>query len=95
MKSLYIGVDFDGTVVHHKYPDIGEPVENCLEVLEDLQNLGHKLILITMRSEERLVDAVEYLEENGIKLLLIFHNWVNLQSQKILFSILKFYLIVW
>ena len=31
MKSLFIGIDFDGTVVTHKYPEIGEEVE--LELL--------------------------------------------------------------
>ena len=74
MKMLYIGIDFDGTVVTHKYPNIGEPVELAIDVLDDLQSAGHKLILYTMRSGERLVEAVEYLEENGIKLYAVNDN---------------------
>jgi len=66
-KSLYIGIDFDGTMVEHKYPEIGEPVKEALEVVKDLQAAGHKIILYTMRSDERLAQAVDYLEENGIK----------------------------
>lgn len=67
MKSLYIGFDFDNTVVTQRSPELGEEIEEALEVLEELQEAGHKLILVTMRSGERLVQAVEYLEDNGIK----------------------------
>lgn len=74
MKSLYIGVDFDGTVVQHKYPEIGEPLEGAIECLEKLQKAGHRLILYTMRSGERLCQAVEYLEENGIELYAVNEN---------------------
>lgn len=74
MKPLYIGIDFDGTMVTHKYPNIGEPIENALEVLEKLQEAGHRLILYTMRSGERLVQAVEYLEEEGIELYAVNEN---------------------
>ena len=74
MKPLFIGIDFDGTMVTHKYPAIGEPVENALEVLEKLQAAGHRLILYTMRSGERLVQAVEYLEEEGIELYAVNEN---------------------
>ncbi len=74
MKSLFIGVDFDGTMVQHKYPEIGEPLENAVEVLEKLQVTGHKIILYTMRSGERLVQAVEYMEENDIELYAVNEN---------------------
>lgn len=74
MKSLYIGIDFDGTCVTHAYPALGEPLDGCLEVLTKLQDAGHKLILYTMRSGERLVEAREYLEDNGIKLWAVNEN---------------------
>jgi hypothetical protein len=74
IKSLYIGLDFDGTVVHNKYPELGEPIDGALEVLEKLVKVGHKLILYTMRSEERLAQAAIYLEENGIELYAINDN---------------------
>ena len=68
MKSLIIGVDFDGTMVKHKYPEIGAPIEDAVETVLALQEAGHRIILYTMRSGERLVQAVEYMEENGIEL---------------------------
>lgn len=74
MKSMYIGLDFDGTVVKHKYPAIGEPLEYAIETIAELQGAGHKIILYTMRSGERLEQAVEYLEENGIKLYKVNEN---------------------
>lgn len=74
MKSLYIGIDFDGTVVTHAYPEIGRPLEGAIETLIKLQEAGHKLILYTMRSGERLAQAVEYLEENGVQLYAVNDN---------------------
>lgn len=75
MKSLYIGIDFDGTMVEHKYPEIGEPIDGAIETVLELQKAGHKIILITMRCEERLIQAVEYLEEEyGIELYAINEN---------------------
>lgn len=74
MTSLYIGIDFDGTCVEHAYPAIGKPLEGCIEVLEKLQKAGHKLILYTMRSGERLDQAVEYLQDEGIEFYAVNNN---------------------
>lgn len=74
MKSMVIGVDFDGTMVTHRYPEIGTPLENAVETLHRLIEAGHKIILYTMRSEERLADAVEYMEDNDIKLFGVNEN---------------------
>lgn len=70
---MYIAVDFDGTIVDHRYPDIGAPVPGALEWLKRFQEAGAKLILWTMRSDRAdqgptLTDAVTYLKSNGIKL---------------------------
>lgn len=67
IKSLYIGVDFDGTMVEHKYPLMGNPLDGAIETVQELISAGHKIILYTMRSGERLADAIDYLECNGIK----------------------------
>jgi hypothetical protein len=68
LKPLFIGVDFDGTVVEHAWPEIGAPVPGALQVLRDLQAAGHRIILHTMRSGETLVAARQYLEDNGVEL---------------------------
>lgn len=67
-KPLTIGIDFDGTLHKHSYPEVGEVIPGAYEVLQRLQARGHKLILWTMRSNESLVDAVKAVESHGIKL---------------------------
>ena len=76
---MYICVDFDGTLVDHRYPVLGEPVPGALDWLKRLQVLGARLILFTMRSNTKecgqlLREAVQYLENNGIKLYGVNRN---------------------
>jgi len=58
--SKVIAVDFDGTCVSNDFPEIGETVPGCLEVLQKLRQKGHKLILLTIRSDEKLKKAIEW-----------------------------------
>lgn len=76
---MYICVDFDGTIVDHRFPDIGEPVPQALETIRTLQEQGHKIILFTMRSDGQevgdvLTEAVDFLKNNGIELYGINRN---------------------
>jgi len=76
---MYICIDFDGTIVDHRFPDIGPPVPKALEWMYKFQDAGAKLILFTMRSDgsssgDALARAVHYLEENGISLYGVNHN---------------------
>jgi len=48
---MIIYLDFDGTVVEHDYPEIGQLNPNSLEVIKKLQEAGHSIILNTMRVE--------------------------------------------
>lgn len=65
---MYICIDFDGTIVKHDYPNIGEPVPHAIEAIKWFQSNGHEIILFTMRGGKYLDDAVNYLEDNGIEL---------------------------
>ncbi len=67
-KPLKIAVDFDGTCVDHSYPDIGDECPGAAETLRELAELGHKIILYTMRSGEELAAAQQWLTERGIPL---------------------------
>jgi hypothetical protein len=66
-NSLTIAVDFDGTVVTHEYPKIGRDI-GAIPVLQDIVDSGHRLILLTMRSDRLLEEAVYWFSDNGIKL---------------------------
>ena len=74
MKSMFIGIDFDGTMVTHAYPALGEPLDYAVEVVHKLMKAGHKIILYTMRSDERLQEAVDYMEGEGIVLWAVNDN---------------------
>ncbi len=64
--ALIIAVDFDGTIVEDAYPKIGKPMIFAFETLKKLQEEGHRLILWTYRSGEKLDEAVKFCEEHGI-----------------------------
>jgi len=64
---MTIAVDFDGTIVEHKYPAIGKPLPFVFETLKSLQEQGHILILWSYRSGKHLDDAIEFCKKNGIE----------------------------
>ncbi|MBN1116220.1 MAG: hypothetical protein JXA77_03380 [Bacteroidales bacterium] len=64
---MKIAVDFDGTIVEHRYPAIGEEKLFAFETLKQLQKLGHLLILWTYRNGKELNEAVEYCKKNGVE----------------------------
>lgn len=67
MKSLVIAVDFDGTIVEHKYPQIGKTMPFAFETLKELQKRGHRLIMWTFRHGSSLDEAVEFCRKNGVE----------------------------
>lgn len=66
-KLLTIAVDFDGTLVENRYPEIGKPILFAFETLRKLQQEGHQLILWTYRSGVKLEEAVEFCAKQGIE----------------------------
>jgi hypothetical protein len=69
-----IAVDFDGTIVDHRYPDIGSPVPGALETLRDLVAVGQRLILYTMRSGTELMQAQLWCEDRGVRFWAVGKN---------------------
>jgi 20S proteasome alpha/beta subunit len=64
---MLIGVDFDGTIVEHKYPEIGEERPFATEVLRKFIEDRHKLVLWTMREGKLLEDAINRCKERGVE----------------------------
>lgn len=64
---MTIAIDFDGTIVTHKYPDIGEERPFAIETLKMLQKENHLLILWTVREGKLLKDAIEWCRERGLE----------------------------
>lgn len=73
-KGYVIAVDFDGTCVEHNYPAIGMDVEGAVEVLRELNKHGHRIILNTMRSGQRLEAAVRWFRDRRIELWAVNRN---------------------
>ena len=57
---MTIAVDFDGTIVEHRYPRIGEEIPFAVETLKLLQQEKHRLILWSVREGELLDEAIEW-----------------------------------
>lgn len=55
-----VAVDFDGTIVSDRYPNIGEPNTILVQQLKNLKHYGVKLILWTCRTDD--IDR-SYLQE--------------------------------
>jgi len=65
--SLF-AIDFDGTCVDHRYPDVGPDVPGAVAVLTALAAGGHQLMLNTMRSGRYLDEAVAWFEAHELPL---------------------------
>jgi hypothetical protein len=63
---MIIAVDFDGTLVEHRYPEIGKEILFAFDTLRDLQKQNHLLILWTVRCGEELDEAIEYCKQRGV-----------------------------
>jgi hydroxymethylpyrimidine pyrophosphatase-like HAD family hydrolase len=74
-NSKVIAVDFDGTIVEHKYPAIGKEMLFAIATLKALHKKGHKLILWTYRVGEPLREAVEYCKQNGLEFYAVNKNF--------------------
>lgn len=72
---MKIAVDFDGTIVEHKYPAIGEELLFAIETLKELQRQQHLIILWTFRSGGELDEAVEYCRNRGLEFYAVNKNY--------------------
>ncbi len=72
---MIIAVDFDGTIVEHKFPKIGKEIPYAIKTLKLIQKKGHKLILWTYRSGKELEKAVNFCEERGLYFHAVNNNF--------------------
>ena len=64
---MTIAVDFDGTIVEHRYPEIGREIPFATDTLKMLIKEGHRLILWSVREGKILDEAVEWCRERGVE----------------------------
>lgn len=72
---MTIAVDFDGTIVEHRYPAIGREIPFAIDALKLLCAHNHKIILWTVREGALLDEAVEYCRERGLRFYAVNKNY--------------------
>jgi hypothetical protein len=77
MERRVIAIDFDGTIVESKYPEIGRERPFAFQTMRALQEKGFLLILWTCRTGQLLDDAVELCRKNGVEFYSVNSNFVN------------------
>ncbi len=74
---MKIAVDFDGTLVEDKFPDIGKDIPYAFEALKLFMQYGHLLVLWTSRKGKELEEAVNYCESKGIVFYAVNKNFLE------------------
>lgn len=77
-----IAVDFDGTVVEHRYPEIGEELPFATETLRMLIKDHHRLILWTVREGELLQQAIDWCHERGVDFWAVNRDYPEEEEEK-------------
>jgi hypothetical protein len=72
---MTIAVDFDGTIVEHRYPEIGEELPFATDTLKMLIRDHHRLILWSVREGKLLDDAVNWCKERGVEFYAINRDY--------------------
>lgn len=71
---MIIAVDFDGTIVEHRYPHIGKEIPFAIATLKRLQAEHHLLILWSVREGNLLEEAVSFCRERGLEFYAVNAN---------------------
>ena len=57
-----IAIDFDGTIVEHKFPDIGKLLPNAKKAISALYHFGFYIIIYTCRGGVEVVEMIKFLD---------------------------------
>lgn len=71
---MVIAVDFDGTIVEHRYPQMGKEIPFAIATLKKLQAEHHLLILWSVREGYLLEEAVRFCRERGLEFYAVNSN---------------------
>ena len=92
---MTIAVDFDGTIVEHRSPEIGPEIPFATDTLKMLIKDRHKLILWSVREGKLLDDAVNWCRERGVEFYAINRDYPEEQKQNNQFFSRKLKADVW
>lgn len=65
---MIFAVDYDGTCTEtNAFPELGTLKDGCVQVLNELKEKGHQIVLNTCRDGKYLEEAVNFLRESGVE----------------------------
>ena len=67
---MILAVYFDGTIIEHRFPNLGNAIPSAIKTLKRLKVDSHILILWTYHSCNKLTQAVKYSNELGLSFML-------------------------
>ena len=79
---MLIAVDFDGTIVEHKYPAIGAEIPFAIETLKKLAAEKHTLLLWSVREGKLLDEAVEFCRQRGLVFYAVNRDYPEEEKQQ-------------
>lgn len=79
---MVIAVDFDGTIVEHRYPAIGKELPFAIETLCKLAKEGHRLILWTVREGKCLDEAIEFCRSRGLEFYAVNRDYPEEEQER-------------
>ncbi len=84
-SNRIIAVDFDGTIVDHMYPTIGNIKEDVVSRMRAEKKHGTTIIIWTCRDGIYIDIMIKYLKDNNIPYDYVNENvpWVDISSRKI------------
>ena len=71
-RNRYVAFDFDGTLVEHGFPDIGEPIIGNIQQLSEYKVKGYRVIIWTCRHGEYIIKMREWLDDHRVP-----YDWIN------------------
>lgn len=78
---MTIAVDFDGTIVENRYPEIGQEIPFAIDTLKMLISDRHRLILWTAREGKLLDEAILWCRERGVEFYAINRDYPEETSE--------------
>lgn len=63
---MTIAIDFDGTIVEDRYPEIGELKPGAKQVIELFKKENRTVVIWTCRTGKPLIEAINFLLEHQI-----------------------------
>jgi len=79
---MTIGVDFDGTIVRDRYPEIGPEIPFATQTLKMLIQERHQLILWSVREGDLLEEAVEWCRARGVEFYAVNKDYPEEEKDK-------------